>query len=112
MASGPLPPGPPVTADDGWRKYYSGTLTYENTRAFDVPRLRFTLLASANSQQLERRSEGDVDAPRERIDHLAEARLDYAIGRLDTRLTLRTAKVERRRADVLFFRVSRRFGAY
>jgi len=112
VASGPLPPGPPVTADDGWRKYYSGTLTYENTRAFDVPRLRFTLLASANSQQLERRSEGDVDAPRERIDHLAEARLDYAIGRLDTRLTLRTAKVERRRADVLFFRVSRRFGAY
>lgn len=110
--SGPLPPGPQVTADDGWRKYYSGTLTYENARAFDVPRLRFTLLASANSQQLERRSEGDVDAPRERIDHLLEARLDYAIGRLDARLTLRTAKVEQRRHDVLFFRVNRRFGAY
>lgn len=112
VASGPLPSGPQVTADDGWRKYYSGTLTYENARAFDVPRLRFTLLASANSQQLERRSEGDVDAPRERIDHLVEARLDYAIGRLDTRLTLRTAKVEQRRHDVLFFRVNRRFGAY
>lgn len=112
VASGPLPSAPPVSADDGWRKYYSGTLTYENARAFDVPRLRFTLLASANSQQLERRSEGDVDAPRERIDHLVEARLDYAIGRLDARLTLRTAKVERRRLDVLFFRINRRFGAY
>lgn len=112
VASDPLPSGPPVSADDSWRKYYSGTLTYENARAFDVPRLRFTLLASANSQQLERRSEGDVDAPRERIDHLIEARLDYAIGRLDARLTLRTAKVERRRLDVLFFRVNRRFGAY
>lgn len=112
VASGPLPPATQGAADDGWRKYYSGTLTYENSRAFDVPRLRFTLLASANSQQLERRSEGDVDAPRERIDHLVEARLDYAIGRLDARLTLRTAKVERRRQDVLFFRVNRRFGAY
>lgn len=111
-AADALAPTQTALIDPGWRKYYSGTLTYENARAFDVPRLRFTLLASANSQQLERRSEGDIDAPRERIDHLVEARLDYAVGRLDTRLTLRTAKVEGRRLDVLFFRVNRRFGAY
>ena len=97
-------------SDQGWRKYYSGSLTYEHMRAFDVPRLRFIALASANSQQLQSRVEGDVDAPRERIDHLFEARLEYTLGRLDMRLVGRTAQVESRRVDSVFFRINRRFG--
>jgi hypothetical protein len=110
------PIGDPVVAepaaDTGWRHFYSGSLSYTEVRAFGVPRLRFSLLATANSEQTERRSTGDPDAPREYVSHSVEARFDHAIGRLDSRLTLRTARVDGRRQDVVFFRINRSFGAY
>lgn len=96
--------------DDRWNHYYSGSLQFDHQRVFGVPRLRFVALANAYSQPLDRRAEGDVDAPRDRISHLAELRLEYAIGRLETRLIARSAQVETRRVDALFFRINRRFG--
>ena len=93
----------------GWRQFHSGTLSYENQRAFGVPRLRLSVLLSANSQQLERRSAGDVDAPRERISESLEGRLDYGIGRLEMRLTARVARIEGNSVSALFARLQRRF---
>jgi hypothetical protein len=103
-------PGPFARTDSGWRTYYSAGISYEAFHAFGVPRLRFVALANANSQQLERRADGDLDAPRERINHLLEARLEYAIGRLETRLVARSSQVDDRRIDSVFFRIQRRFG--
>ncbi|MBX3465130.1 MAG: hypothetical protein KF830_18320 [Planctomycetes bacterium] len=92
-----------------WQHYGSGTLSYEHQRAFGVPRLRFSALLSVNSAQLERRADGDIDAPRERVTESLENRLDYTIGRLDARLSARIARVEGRAVSALFLRVQRRF---
>jgi len=97
------------SAASGWQQYHSGSVSYENQRAFGVPRLRFTLLLSASSAQLERRAAGDIDAPRERISESLEARLDYGIGRLETRLSARHAQVDGRPVTSVFARVQRRF---
>ncbi len=93
----------------GWQRFYTGSLSYEHRAAFGVPRLRHTVLASVSSQPLERRALGDIDAPRERISESIESRLDYAVGRLDTRLSLRAARVEGRVIAGVQARAQRRF---
>jgi hypothetical protein len=93
----------------GWQRFHSGSVNYENQRLFGVPRLRFTALLSVNSQQLESRSAGDVDAPRERITQSLENRLDYSIGRLETRLSARLARVNGRNVNSVFFRIQRNY---
>lgn len=93
----------------GWQRFYTGSLSYEHQAAFGVPRLRHTVLASVSSQPLERRALGDIDAPRERISESIESRLDYAVGRLDTRLSLRAARVEGRVIAGVQARAQRRF---
>lgn len=93
----------------GWQRFYSGTLSYQHQRALGVPRLRFSLLLGANSQPLERRALGDIDAPRERITESLESRLEYAIGRLDTRLSARVARVDGRVLAGVQARAQRRF---
>lgn len=95
--------------DPGWQRYGSGTLSYEHQRAFGVPRLRFTTLLAVNSAQLERRAEGDIDAPRERVTESLETRLDYAIGRLEARASARLARVDGRAVSSVFVRVQRRY---
>lgn len=97
------------SAEASWQHYGSGTLSYEHQRAFGVPRLRFSALLSVNSAQLERRADGDIDAPRERVTESLENRLDYTIGRLDARLSARIARVEGRVVLAVFLRVQRRF---
>ncbi len=93
----------------GWQRFYSVGINFEQQRAFGVPRLRYTLAANANSQQLERRSLGDIDAPRERITASIENRLDYAVGRLETRLAARAARVDGRTVASIILRAQRRF---
>lgn len=94
---------------NGWQRYTQGTLNYENQRAFGVPRLRHSVLLGVSSQPLESRALGDIDAPRERISESLETRLDYAIGRLDTRLSARAARVGGRWMAALQARAQRRF---
>ena len=94
---------------DGWQRFYSGALTFESQRVFGIPRLRFTGLATVNSQQIERRAAGDIDAPLERITESLEARLDYSIGRLDTRLAARLARIDGNTVAALSARAQRRF---
>lgn len=93
----------------GWQHFYNGTLSYEHQRAFGVPRLRHSVLLGATSQVLESRALGDIDAPRERISETLETRLDYAIGRLDTRLSARVARIDGRWVSALQARAQRRF---
>lgn len=101
--------GQPRHEEAGWQSFASGSASLEQQRVFGVPRLRHTLLASINSQQLERRELGDIDAPRHRISESVESRLDYTIGRLDARLTARWARVDGRGVGLLHARVQRRF---
>lgn len=93
----------------GWQRFYSGTLSYEHQRFLEVPRLRYALILSVNSQQLESRALGDVDAPLERITESLENRVDYSIGRLEARLSARLARIEGRSVAALFARVQRRY---
>ncbi|TXC65200.1 hypothetical protein FSC37_00810 [Piscinibacter aquaticus] len=93
----------------GWQRFYSGTLSYEHQRFLDVPRLRYALILTVNSQQLESRALGDVDAPLERITESLESRVDYSIGRLEARLSARLARIEGRSVTALFARVQRRY---
>jgi len=94
---------------NGWQRYTNGTLSYENQRAFGVPRLRGTVLLGVNSQPLERRALGDIDAPRERITASLEARLDHSIGQLETRLSARVARIDGKDVAALQARAQRRF---
>ena len=89
---------------------YSVNLNYQHQRAFGIRNLRFLALATANSHQLESRRAGDINAPLERIDNAFELRFDYVIGRLLMRLSARTAEIDGRRQEQIFFRVTRYFG--
>jgi hypothetical protein len=90
---------------------YSINLSYQHMRAFGVRNLRFTALATANSQVLNSRQEGDIDAPPEAIDNSLELRFDYFIGRLQMRLSARTAEIAQQRQNQVLFRITRFFGS-
>lgn len=90
----------------------SGSFNYIHTRAFDVPRLRYSALYTINDSQYRSRLQGDVDASRERISQSFEQRLDYRIGRMGLRLSLRVAKIEQRQEALIFLRVAREFGSF
>lgn len=90
----------------------SGTLGYFQQHAFGVPRLRYSALYGINEAQFKSRLQGDFDAPRERVNQSLEQRLDYNLGRIATRLSLRVAQVEGRRDALLFFRMNREFGGF
>ncbi|OYU85621.1 MAG: hypothetical protein CFE45_25615, partial [Burkholderiales bacterium PBB5] len=93
----------------GWQHFYSGGASLDQQRVFGVPRLRHTLQLTFNSQQLERRALGDIDAPRERISQSLESRLDYSIGRLELRTAIRQARVDGRAVSSFIARLQRRF---
>lgn len=96
----------------GFNFYTSGNLSYQHLRAFDVPRLRYTALYSVNEWQYQTRLQGNVDAPLQQVTQSFEQRLDYFLGRVATRLSLRIAEIEGRREVLVFLRVSREFGAF
>jgi hypothetical protein len=95
--------------DTGWLRFASGSLSYDNARWLGVPRLRLAILGSVNTQQVHSRAAGDIDAPRQRVSRSLEARVEYAIGRLEARLTARAAKVDERSVALLHARIQRRF---
>lgn len=101
--------GAPVRSAGGWQHFASGGLSLEHQRLLGVPRLRHTLRLTLDSQQFERRSAGDIDAPRERITRSLESRLDHTIGRLELRLSLRAATVDGRDVVSLLAQAQRRF---
>ena len=93
----------------GWQHFYSGGLNFEHHRFLGVPRLRASLIASASTQQFERRVFGDIEAPRQRVTESIEGRLDYGIGRLEARLSARVARVEGKKVAGVFLRLQRSY---
>lgn len=87
----------------------TGNVSYQHQRAFGIPRLRFAGSYTANLQRLSSRAGGDIDAPRDFTSSSAEGRFDYYIGKLEMRLSVRSAVVEQRRETLVFFRVARNF---
>lgn len=97
------------SAEAGWQRYYSGALSYQQSRLFGVPRLNYTMQLSLNSQQLESRALGDIDAPRQRISEQFENRVNYSIGRLDARLSALVVRIEGRVVSSMQLRLQRSF---
>jgi len=102
----------PTTPSAGTDSNSSGNLSYFHLRAFDVARLRYSALYGINETQFKTRLQGDVTAPRERVSQSFEQRLDYNLGRIAMRLSMRTARVEGRRDALIFFRIIREFGNF
>lgn len=102
-------PDAPAT---GFDTNATGGLSYQHTRAFGVPQLRYYAVYAADEMLYSSRRQGDVNAPLERVNQSLEQRLEYRIGRLEARLTARIAEIEGRRSDLVYFRVSRQFGAF
>lgn len=102
----------PTTPRAGFAVSSSGNLSYQHMRLFDVPRLRYQALYSVNDTQFQSRLLGDLDAPREQVSKSFEQRLEYGIGRIETRLSLRVAEIDGQRIWVLFFRIARPFGDF
>lgn len=105
----PDPEGQLHDEDSGWQRFYSGSVSYQDQRFLDVPRLRMTALLSVASQQFEQRALGDINAPLERVTESAEARLEWRIGLLDTRLSVRAARIDGKRSNAIAARIQRRF---
>ena len=101
-----------TTPDAGFNFNSSGNLSYFHARAFNVPRLRYSALYNINESQFRTRLQGDVNAPRERVNQSFEQRLDYNVGRIAMQLSMRIAEIEGRRNSMLFFRLGRAFGNF
>ncbi len=102
----------PSTPSAGFNFSSSGNLSYFHARAFNVPRLRYSALYNINESQFRTRLQGDVNAPRERVNQSFEQRLDYSVGRIAMRLSMRVAEIEGRRSSMVFFRLGREFGNF
>lgn len=88
----------------------NGGLTYQHARAFGVPQLRYLALYERHDFRLNTRQQGDLNAPREQVSESFEQRLEYRIGRLDVRLTVRFAEIDGRDNALVFFRIAREIG--
>ena len=102
-------PGVSAIASDGFNFNTTGSVTYQHLRFLGVPRLRLFASYTANQAQLQSRALGDLNASRELVTGALDTRLDYQIGKVEARLSFRTANVDQRRNSLLFLRVTRTF---
>lgn len=93
------------------RQVYGG-FTYQHTKVFGVPRLRYLASATWNQGFTDSRLLGDADALRENTTRLFDQRLLYDIGRLEIRLGMRIAKTDGRDDRQVYLRVARQFGQF
>ncbi len=101
-----------LAAPTGFNTNTSGSVGFQHMRAFGVAGLRSLTSYNVNQYQYRTRFDGDINAPIERVNHALEQRFDYSIGRIDLRLSLRIAELEGRTNGLLFFTLTRQFGAY
>lgn len=90
----------------------SGSIYYSHLRAFGVRGLRYTARIAANTYRTDSRQSGNPDATREQVTRDFDQRLYYRIGRLNTELQMRAAEVDGRKNALIFFKVTREFGAF
>jgi len=88
----------------------NGGGTYQHQRVFGVPQLRYLAIYERNDFELNTRAQGELTAPREQVSWSFEQRLEYSIGKLETRLSYRIAEIDGRKNALLFFRVARHIG--
>lgn len=98
--------GVTVTPDRGFVTLASADLTYQHLKAFGVPRLRFFSQIRINRDDALQ----VLGEPINREQKSWENRLDYSIGRLESRLTLRIAEIDNERRWLLMWRLIRYFG--
>lgn len=111
----PVDPNDPVdlgTDRRGQNQSLNGTLSYFHDRPFSVRGLRYTARYTASDSSGREREFGIPGAEREQTSQDLEQNLDYRIGRLTARLQFRVAEIDGRKNALLFFRVTRSFGAY
>lgn len=100
-------------ANDEVSRQVTGGISYQHTRLFGIPRLRYLLSATFNEGiSTSSRLLGDVDANRENVTQLIDSRVLYEIGRLELRLGTRFAKVDGRDDLQWYLRIYRYIGQY
>lgn len=102
----------PLADAQGFDTNTSGNVSYVHARVLGVPGLRYSAIYTINDSQLASRQSGDLSAPVELSTRTLEQRLDYNIGRLETRLVARYAEIQGRWNSLIFLRVIRWFGGY
>jgi len=102
----------PLAHAQGFDTNTAGNLSYQHARVLGVPGLRYSAILTINDSQLASRQSGDLSAPVELSTQTLEQRLDYNIGRLETRLVARYAEIQGRWNSLVFLRLIRWFGAY
>lgn len=105
-------PGIASTPGGGFASSSSGSINYQHVRAFGVPRLRYSARYEAQQAQFQSRLLGDLEASREQVTQSFEQRLDYAIGRINMRLSMRVADIDGKRSSLIFLRFSRQIGNF
>jgi hypothetical protein len=88
----------------------NGGGTYQHVRVFGVAQLRYLAIYERSDYQLNTRLQGDLGAQREQVTWSFEQRLEYRIGKLETRLSYRLAEIDGKKNALLFLRVAREFG--
>jgi len=93
-----------------WTLSRNGGGTYQHNRVLGVAQLRYIAIYERSDYQLNTRLQGDLNAPREQVAWSFEQRLEYRIGKLETRITFRVAEIDGSKNALLFFRLAREFG--
>lgn len=90
----------------------TGSASYMHSRAFGIPRLRYSLLFNLNYSRTNARLLGDTDAERVRDGYTIDQHLDYQIGRMDARLTATRAVQDGEENAMIYLQIGRSFGNY
>ncbi len=98
--------GVSLTSDRGFVTVASADLTYQHQKTFGIPRLRFFSQLRVNRDETLQA----LGTPLEREQRSWENRLDYTIGRLESRLLFRLSEIDNERRYLLMWRLIRYFG--
>ena len=75
-----------------------------------MAQLRYLAIYERSDYQLNTRLQGDLNALRDQVTWSFEQRLEYRIGKLETRLSYRLAEIDGKKNALLFLRIAREFG--
>lgn len=106
--AGLLLAGRPGARETSGARNVGGEITYSHQRLFGVPRLRFTSRLKLAQDVLDQ--PGVLASLPDRETRVWESRLDWVVGRLESRITLRVSEVEGKRREFLMWRLQRNFG--
>lgn len=100
--------GQPAGLQGSLTRNTGGEITYSHQRLFGIPRLRFTSRLKLAQDVLDQ--PGMLTSIPDRETRVWENGLDWLVGRLQSRITLRVSEVEGKRREFLMWRVQRNFG--